>query len=129
MSHETIMVVDDEPDTVELLKLALEDEGYNVVVAYSGVDCLEKVKKMKVDLIMLDIMMPKMSGWVVFLNLQKDKRTRGIPVMVGTCKSLSDESKSKVKLLGIKDYIIKPFHLETLSEKVRYILDNEKRKS
>jgi len=56
-------------------------------------------------------------------------RTRGIPVMVGTCKSLSDESKSKVKLLGIKDYIIKPFHLETLSEKVRYILDNEKRKS
>jgi CheY-like chemotaxis protein len=61
-----IMVVDNEPDIVDLTRTVLEIGGYNVVLAYSGEECLKKIDEEKVDLILLDIMMPGMSGWDVF---------------------------------------------------------------
>lgn len=61
-----IMVVDDEPDTVDLVKLVLETEGFEVITAYSGSECLMKLDEEKPDAVLLDIMMPEMDGWEVF---------------------------------------------------------------
>lgn len=118
-----IMIVDDEEDTIHMLKSIFEAEGYEVEVARDGPECLERLKTFSPNIILLDIMMPKMNGWVVFLNLQKDPRLRKIPVMVVSAKPLSDESQSKVHLLGVQDYIIKPFDISTLTNKVKTIID------
>ncbi|MFO7710480.1 MAG: response regulator [Candidatus Woesearchaeota archaeon] len=123
MSQYKILIIDDEEDTLSLLKDVFETEGYEVNVARDGPESLETLKEFTPDIILLDIMMPKMNGWVVFMNLQKDERLRKIPVMVVSAKPLSKESKDKVQLLGVKDYIIKPFDLSSLSEKVRAVIE------
>ena len=65
-----IMVVDDEPDTVDLIKLVLETEGFEVITAFSGKECLDKVTLEEPDAILLDIMMPEMDGWEVFRKIR-----------------------------------------------------------
>ncbi|MGM5487428.1 MAG: response regulator [Nanobdellota archaeon] len=118
-----LLIIDDEEDTLSLLKDVFETEGYEVKVARDGPESLEILNDFTPDIILLDIMMPKMNGWVVFMNLQKDERLRKIPVMVVSAKPLSKESKDKVQLLGVKDYVIKPFDLSSLSEKVKSIIE------
>ncbi len=118
-----LMVVDDEEDTTSMIKSIFEEEGFEVAIARDGPECLEKLKGFKPDIILLDIMMPKMNGWVVFLNLQKDAELRKIPVMVISAKPLSEESQNKVTLLGVKDYIIKPFDISTLTTRVKSIIE------
>jgi len=111
----SILVVDDQPINVQLLKRKLEREGIRVVAAYSGVEALGLVAKEKPDLILLDVMMPDMDGIEVCQRLQAADDTRGIPVIFITART-GKESKIEGLGVGAVDYITKPIDLdETLA--------------
>lgn len=115
MPAPTILVVDDQPINVQLLKRKLEREGIHVVAAYNGVEALESVAKQKPDLILLDVMMPDMDGIEVCQRLQANEETRGIPVIFITART-GKESKIEGLGVGAVDYITKPIDLdETLA--------------
>jgi two-component system, sensor histidine kinase and response regulator len=115
MAAPSILVVDDQPINVQLLKRKLEREGLRVVAAYNGLEALDIVKKDKPDLILLDVMMPDMDGIEVCQRLQASENTRAIPVIFITARTGKD---SKLEGLGVGavDYITKPIDLdETLA--------------
>jgi len=110
-----ILVVDDQPINVQLLKRKLEREGMQVVAAYSGQEALDLVRQEKPELILLDVMMPDMDGIEVCQRLQDDDDTRSIPIIFVTARS-SKEGKLEGLGVGAVDYITKPIDLdETLA--------------
>jgi DNA-binding response OmpR family regulator len=116
----TIMSVDNESTTVELIKHIFEKEGYRVVTALSGKECLKKLEKEKVDLILLDVMMPDMSGWDVFEKIRKtDKKTKIIFLSI---LEVSPNRKREMLEGGVSDYITKPFEPKYLVERVKAAL-------
>ena len=115
-----IMVVDNEPDIVDLTRTVLELGGYTVVPTYSGEECLRKLEKEKVDLVLLDIMMPGMSGWDVFNRIKK--KNSGIKVAFMSVLEISDKRKQVLLDEGLADYIMKPFDKDTLLGRVDNIL-------
>ena len=114
-----ILIVDDNVDTVELLTKRLRAEGYNTSEAYDGEQALQQVEEYQPDLIILDIMMPKIDGYEVCRRLKGSEDTRLIPIIMLTAKG---KIPDKVKGLGIgtDDYIAKPFDYRELSQRVRY---------
>lgn len=113
-----ILVVDDEKKIVEILKAYLEKEGFLVIVAYDGKVALDMVKKELPDLVILDIMLPEISGWDVCRELRKDTNT---PVIMLT--ALDDTTDKIVGLeLGADDYVTKPFDPKEVISRVRAVL-------
>lgn len=102
-----ILVVDDEPDFAEMIKMRLEANDFDVVVAYDGAEGLQKALAEKPNLILLDVMMPGMDGFEVLRRLKKAEATCDTPVVMLTAKG---ESKSMFagQELGCTDYLIKP---------------------
>jgi CheY-like chemotaxis protein len=115
-----IMVVDNEPDIVDLTRTVLEIGGYQVIPAYSGEECLEKIKDETVDLILLDIMMPGMSGWDVFHRIKQQHIHAKVAFM--SVLEISEKRKQVLIDEGLADYIMKPYDKDTLLEKVDKIL-------
>jgi len=115
-----IMIVDNEPDTVKMVKTMLEMEGFKVTPAYSGKECLKKLKMEKFDLVILDIMMPEMSGWDVFERIRKkDKKT---PIMFLTVMFAPKDRIKKLKKNGVCAYVTKPFGARELVNTVKKCL-------
>lgn len=115
MAAPSILVVDDQPINVQLLKRKLEREGIRVTAAYNGLEALDLTRKFMPDLILLDVMMPDMDGIEVCQRLQADETTRGIPVIFITART-NKESKLEGLGVGAVDYITKPIDLdETLA--------------
>lgn len=112
MEGKTILVADDEKEIVELLTLYLEKDGYEVVEAYDGLIALEKLKKKKVDMAIIDIMMPNMDGYTLLKRIRQEYK---MPVLMLSAKS--DYSDRILGLdLGADDYVVKPFNpLEVLA--------------
>ena len=115
-----IMVVDNEPDIVDLTRTVLELGGYQVVPSYSGEECLRKLEKEKVDLVLLDIMMPGMSGWDVFNRIKK--KSSDIKVAFMSVLEISEKRKQVLLDEGLADYIMKPFDKEGLLKRIDNIL-------
>ena len=115
-----IMVVDNEPDIVDLTRTVLELGGYQVVTAHSGEECLRKLEKEEVDLVLLDIMMPGMSGWDVFNRIQK--KPANIKVAFLSVLEISDKRKQVLLDEGLADYIMKPFDKDTLLDRIDKIM-------
>jgi len=123
-----IMVVDNEPDIVDLTRTVLELGGYNVVTANSGEECLRILEKEKVDLVLLDIMMPGMSGWDVFNRI--NKKSPEIKVAFMSILEISDKRKQVLLEEGLADYIMKPFDKDGLLNRIDKILSKiEKEKN
>jgi signal transduction histidine kinase len=116
-----ILIVDDAEDTVELLKKRFRTEGYDTDEAYNGEEALLKVPEYEPDLIILDVMMPKIDGYEVCQRLKADEETKYIPILMLTAKG---EVEHKVKGLdiGADDYMAKPFEYKELSARVRSLL-------
>jgi len=114
-----ILIVDDDIDTVELLTKRLRAEGYHTSEAYDGEQALQQVVEYQPDLILLDIMMPKIDGYEVCRRLKGSEDTKLIPTIMLTAKG---KIPDKVKGLGIgaDDYIAKPFDYRELSQRVRH---------
>lgn len=123
----TILVVEDEPLIREMVSKSLRLEGYEVEVAGTGEEGLKKIQELLPDLVLLDVLLPKLDGWDVLARLRKDDHTQGIPVIMLT--ALSDE-KSKVQGLrgGADDYVTKPFGSLELVARVEAVLKRSKRK-
>lgn len=118
---QTILIVDDNVDTVELLRKRLRAEGYNTEEAYDGQEALEKISQNKPDLILLDIMMPKIDGYEVCRRLKSDEVNKFIPIIMLTAKS-DVESKVKGLDIGADDYVPKPFDYRELLARIRSLL-------
>ena len=116
-----ILVVDDKREVVELVTATLEEEGYQIICVFDGREALEKIGKEKPDLVLLDIIMPKMDGFEVLSELKKDSRTKEIPIIVLTAKGQKLD-KDKGRRLGAEDYIIKPFSPSHLLRKIEEVL-------
>ena len=112
-----ILVVDDEKDVVEVLKLVLGKSGYEVLAATSGMDGLARAQSALPDLILLDIMMHRMDGWEVLKLLKLDERTSAIPVVILSARV---EPKDKIRGLqeGAVDYVTKPFAVREILAKL-----------
>ena len=116
-SMKTVLIVDDEPDTLELVRLVLEKGGFNTSLAMSGKEALAQIDTSKPDLVLLDIMMPDMDGWDVFRKIKE--KNPGIPVAILTAKSQNIDIFLGLHVLKADDYITKPFGKNELLDKVR----------
>jgi DNA-binding response OmpR family regulator len=121
MNPKKILVVDDEPDLVETVRYPLEMEGYQVLVAYNGEDGLNQARKDGPDLIILDLMLPKLDGYKVCRLLKFDERYKHIPVLMLTAKT-QEKDRLLGKETGADDYMTKPFDIDKLLEKVKFYL-------
>jgi len=129
MKKKKIMVVDDDPDLLHSVKQALEymDGDYKVTCVSSGIQCLKLLKNNEIpDLILLDIVMPKMSGWDTLKNLQKNSLWKDIPVVFLTART-DDFAKNTGKILAA-DYITKPFDINDLKRRIDKVLKNTSEK-
>lgn len=123
---DTVLVVDDEPDIVAVLRKRFSDAGYSVCSAYGGTEAIAKAKEMEPDLIVLDIMMPGTDGIEVKKQLNQDETTAHIPVIFLTAK-ISTADKVEGLRLRADDYVTKPFDLEELLARVDAALSRRKR--
>lgn len=116
-----ILIVDDEPDIVESLKFVLESADYTCYFAYNGEDGLRLAKEIMPDLIILDVMMPKINGFKVSRLLKFDSKYKNIPILMLTARS-QEEDKLIGEETGADEYITKPFDLDVVLKKVnRYL--------
>ena len=115
-----ILHVDDEGDTLKVVKIILEKEGYEVDSVRQGAEALEKIKENGYDLLILDIMMPDMSGWELFSHISKIKHDYRVIFL--SVLEVTDEKLRELKEAGIKDYIKKPFDRDELVKKVNIAL-------
>ena len=117
-----IMVVDDEESLIELVRAILENEGYEVISAMNGEEALEKLKTVKPDLILLDMMMPGMSGREVCERIRKNPKTKDLKVAFLTVAKFSETGKDVLKKMKVIDYITKPFDNDGLIRRIKKIV-------
>jgi DNA-binding response OmpR family regulator len=122
MEQKKILVVDDEVDLVRTIQFSLELEGYKVLVSYNGEDALAQARKENPDLILLDIMLPKLDGYKVCRFLKFDEQYKHIPILMMTAKT-QEKDKLMGKETGANEYITKPFDMDELMEKVKRYLN------
>ena len=120
MKPKTILVVDDEFYTAEILTFVLEGHGYRVLGAFNGRDALEKLKLTPVDLIILDVMMPIMNGAELARLLAEDKALSLIPLLVASALS---ESTVREMFERFNGYLRKPFLMDAVIAQVRLLLE------
>jgi PleD family two-component response regulator len=120
MKH-TLLIVEDDPDTAEMLRVYFEAQGYKVIIAGSGRAALEKCHSEKLDLILLDVRLPDIDGFEVGQALQSDITTSRLPVIFVTERRERDDRIAGLKL-GAIDYITKPFDVQELRLRVRNAL-------
>jgi DNA-binding response OmpR family regulator len=116
-----VLVVDDEPEIVDIVQVVLQHAGYRVRGASSGEACLEALQQELPDLILLDIMMPGLNGWDVLARLQANPAWRQIPVMMLTALA-QDAEIHRGLAAGAVEYLVKPFDLVGLLHHVNWAL-------
>jgi len=116
-----ILIVDDEPEMVNMLKMRFEANNYEIASANDGEEALKKVEEFTPDLIILDLMLPKIDGYKVCTMLKQDEKYKKIPILMLTARSLHLDKVVGIEC-GAEGYVTKPFDAEVLLEKVRGLL-------
>lgn len=125
MSKENILIVEDDPQTVKLIKFILEKEDYSAISAKDGEEGLQMAREKKPDLIVLDLMLPGMDGYRVCEILKANPKTKEIPILVLTALDTgADFEKALEKKADW--YITKPFEPEHLLKRVNYLIEKRK---
>lgn len=122
MDKKRLLIVDDEVDLAQLIKFRMENNGYDVLLAHDGQSALEMARKERPDLIILDLMLPKMDGYKVCGLLKKDSRYCHIPIIIFTAKGQEDDMKLGQEL-GADAYIVKPFEPQVLLGKIKELTE------
>lgn len=123
VEKKTILVVDDMPQIRKILRFSLKTENYEVILASSGKDALDCAfnEENKIDLILLDIMMPKMDGYEVIQRLREVERTKDIPIIFLTAKAQQKDVMKGLEIGG-NDYVLKPYKFEALNKKIQKLI-------
>lgn len=121
MAKKRVLLVDDERDFVEVLRTRLESNNFEVLPAYDGEEGLERAERENPDIIILDIMLPKISGFDVCRKLKVDENFKNIPIIMLTAKFQPNDIKFGMAM-GADAYITKPFEPQVLVEKMRELL-------
>jgi two-component system alkaline phosphatase synthesis response regulator PhoP len=118
VKKQKVLVVDDEPHIVNLIRLTLSGDKYDIYSAFSGLEAIKLAKQIKPNLIILDLMMPNIDGYQVCEEIRKDPKIAETPIMILSAKSqLVDKFKSIN--VGADDYLVKPFDPEELLKRVK----------
>ena len=117
-----IMVVDDEPDTCKLLERLLETKGFEVITASSGAECLTKLQNEKVDLLLIDFFMPRMSGRELLEEIRKDRKLKNQKAAFITAATFGEAGMKKLRELKALDYIQKPFDNDDLVTRIKQMI-------
>ena len=120
-----ILVVEDDSNIEQLVSFKLKNSGYEVSIARNGAEALEFLKKNSVNLIVTDVMMPIMTGKELVMELKKNPKTKNIPVVMLTSRTLEKEIVEGFSL-GVEDYIKKPFSPQELLVRIRTVLARHK---
>jgi len=121
MISKRILVVDDEEDIVALVRIRLEAEGYEVLVASDGQQALDTARKEMPNLIILDLMLPKIDGYKVCRMLKFDERYKKIPIILFTARSQSSDKDLGMEV-GADAYLTKPFDSKVLLDSIKRLL-------
>src|SRR5499425_1272354 len=125
MSAEKILIVDDDEDILLIVQTILASAGYSAFTAHNGREGVETAREARPDLILLDVMMPELSGWEVCTTLKSAPETRQIPIAMLTVKSEIRDLITGMQV-GADDYITKPFTRKKLLSTVRRLLDEKR---
>jgi len=120
-----VVCIEDEPEMIDLIRLILSRKGFELIGAVGGREGLETVRRVKPDLVLLDLMMPDMDGWEVYQQMKADEELKEIPVIVVTAKAQSIDKVLGLHIAKVDDYITKPFGPQELLESVYRILGME----
>lgn len=126
MSKTRILLVDDDPDILDVLEITLADENYEILKASDGEEAIRIIQSKPLDLILLDYNMPKMNGQQVCLKVKQDLLLRHIPVIMVTGKGEVSDKVGGINA-GADDYIVKPFEPKELLARIRMILRRTER--
>jgi DNA-binding response OmpR family regulator len=121
----TVLVVDDEPNIVRTVSDRLKMNGYRVITATDGQEAIERALEEKPDLILLDVLMPRLDGHAALERLRQMEETRSTPVIMLTALDQT-QHVARASSMGIADYVVKPFDLLVLLQKVKSALSNGK---
>ena len=121
MAPATVLVVDDDPVILKLLEVNFEMEGFSVVRASDGAEGLERAREVRPDIVVLDVMMPRMTGYEVAKALREDDGTAHIPIIFVTARAQSSDVERGMEL-GVDDYVTKPFDPLDLIARVNALL-------
>ena len=125
MERKKILVADDNRNIIELVKMEFEILDYDVVTAYDGEDALKKIEKENPDLVILDVMMPKMNGFDLCMKLRDNPAYKDIPIVMLTAKG-QEKDKFWGRQVGADEYVTKPFEPEVLEQIVHNLLEQKK---
>jgi|Deesub1362A_J573_1020465.scaffolds.fasta_scaffold00884_18 CheY-like chemotaxis protein len=117
-----IMVVDDDDIIIEAMKNILTPEGFTVIGARSGEECLRILEREKPDYIFIDIQMPGMDGWETLREIKKREELRHIPIAMLTAQPLTKETLKKDDIYALVDYVVKPFTKRDITETLKQAL-------
>lgn len=117
-----VVCIEDDPEMIDLVKLILARQGYEVIGAMGGREGLETVEAVRPDLVLLDLMMPDMDGWEVYQQMKSSEAMRDIPVIVVTAKAQSIDKVLGLHIAKVNDYITKPFGPSELLSSVLRVL-------
>jgi len=117
-----VVCIEDEPEMIDLVKLILGRKGFDLVGAVGGREGLETVRKLRPDLVLLDLMMPDMDGWEVYQQMKADDELKDVPVIVVTAKAQSIDKVLGLHIAKVDDYVTKPFGPQELLQSVNKVL-------
>ena len=117
-----VVCIEDDPQVIDLVKLILGRKGFELVGAVGGREGIETVRRVKPDLVLLDLMMPDMDGWEVYRQMKADEELKNIPVIVVTARVQSIDRVLALHIAKVDDYITKPFGPQDLLQSVNRVL-------
>lgn len=119
----TIMVVDDEPDILLIIRIILQREGFGVITVANGQECMDKLEETKPDLILMDVMMPGLNGWEVCKKIKEDDKTKSMPVLMLTVRTSDDSREKSLTYAHADGHIGKPMGKTELVAEINAILN------
>lgn len=128
MNKEKILIVEDEINIVDLIKINLENSGYEVLSSYTGMEAISKIHSDKPDLVLLDLALPDIDGLQICQMIRRNDETKDIPIIMVTARSEEDD-KVEGLTMGADDYITKPFGIRELEARIETVLRRYNRKT
>ncbi len=120
-----VLIADDEESAREILREILNSAGYETIEAADGYEALNLAREEKPDLIILDIMMPQLSGWEVMLKMKNDEEISSIPILISTAKEETKPLFREQLGTGVEGFLSKPYRAETMLSEVKKILEGK----